>query len=102
MATGSAQPFSAIGTVTIAATTTSQSAPITPADSILVYNATSSTIFVALGASGGSPVASVAGSAPVPPGARQLFAGGPYIGSVAVVAAVPGNVYVSSGNGTAL
>jgi hypothetical protein len=102
MATGSAQPFSPVSTATIAATTTSQSAPITPADSILVNNATGGIVFVALGGVGGSPVANAATNAPVPPGSRQLFAGGPYVGSVAVIAAVAGNVYVSSGSGTAL
>ena len=101
MATGSIQPFSPINVITIAALTSSVATPITPADSQLVYNGTTGTIYVAFGGIGASPVATIAAGFPVPAGARQLFAGGAYTGSVAVIAATAGAVFVTSGSGTA-
>ncbi len=103
MATGSVSPFQPVSVLTIAASTTSAAGSITPADSVLVYNASAGVAFVVIGAVGQTPVATALNGVAVPPGARQLFYGGPNAGSVAVILATgttAANVYVASGNGT--
>jgi hypothetical protein len=97
MSTGTIQPFEPIATATIAASTSSAAAALPASDSILVFNSTGVTAFVTVGAT----TATSAGT-PVPPGARQLFAGGPYVTSAAVVlGSGSGNVYFTAGQGTA-
>jgi hypothetical protein len=99
MSTGSTQPFAASATATFAATTSTLSAPLGSGDTALVYNASAGIAFVSFG--NGAAVATLTG-VPIPPGATRLL----YIGPVANFAAVilstgTGNVYVTSGNGTA-
>jgi hypothetical protein len=98
MATGSIQGFSPIATATASATTTSVAVTLPAnADSILVFNATAATAFVAIGVS----TATLA-NCPVPAGARQLFDSSPYVTSAAVIlASGTGAVYFTSGLGTA-
>lgn len=96
MATGSISPFSPIKTTAIAASTTAVSGTLAAAEALLVYNAASSTAFVALGGT------ATTASTPVPPGARQLFASNSFITAVSVLlASGTGNVYVTAGSGTA-
>jgi hypothetical protein len=97
---GSVQGFNPAGTVTIAASTTSATAALAGGgDAVLVYNATNGIAFVVLGAA----VATAAG-VPVPAGARMLLACPGTVTNVAVIlatGATPGNVYFTSGAGTA-
>jgi hypothetical protein len=97
MSTGAIQPFEPIATVTVAATTSSVAVVLPPSDAILVFNSTSAVAFVVIG----SANATSAGT-PVPAGGRQLFGGGPYVASAAVVLANgSGSVYFTAGQGTA-
>lgn len=101
MSIGSIPPISPLGTVTLAGSTTSTAAQLPAAgDTVLIYNASAATAFVALGAAGGTPVAAVAGGFPVPAGGSRILSAGPQVGSVAVVlASGTGSVYASSCNG---
>jgi hypothetical protein len=96
MATGSVSPFSPLKTTLLAASTTASSGAVAAADALLVYNASATTAFVALGGTASTV------STPVPPGARQLFASNAFVTTVSVVlASGTGNVYVTAGSGTA-
>ncbi len=97
MSTGAIQPFEPIATVTVAATTSSAAAVLPASDAILVFNSTSAIAFVAIGGA----TATSAGT-PIPSGGRQLFAGGLYVTSAAVIlASGSGSVYFTAGQGTA-
>ena len=99
---GQNAPFRPAGTVTIAASTTSATAQLAGGgSSVLIYNESSATAFVRLGAASG--LTALAGSDyPVPAGARTVIDGGPFILYAAVVLrSGTGNVYVSLGDGAA-
>ena len=96
--TGSTLPFHPSGTVTIAATTTTTSAALTPGDTVLVYNASAAIAFVAFG--NGAATATPAGY-PIPPGGTRIVSIGPVVNYAAVIlSAGTGNVLFSSGTGT--
>jgi len=107
MSTGSTQPFNPAATVSLAATTASQSvssgiaAPssgVGGPDAVLVYNASASVAFVAFG--NGAATAKLA-SYPVPPGGSRLIAiNGNINFASAVLLAGTGAVYFSFGTGT--
>jgi hypothetical protein len=96
MATGTISPFTPIATATIAASTTAAGATVPGADSMLVFNSTAATAFLAT-----SGTASPTNGTPIPAGARQLFGGSPLGLTVSVVlASGTGSVFVTAGNGT--
>jgi len=99
MATGSTQPFRPAGTVTLAASTTSANKALSGGGSaVLVYNAAPATAFFRLGAA--SNLAALTSDTPVPPGARMLVDGGPFVTyAAAILAAGTGNVYFTLGYG---
>lgn len=99
MSTGSTQPFTPSGTLTLAASTTTANGSLPQGDTVLVYNATTGIAFVTFG--NGSAVATAAGT-PIPPGATRLLYVGPVVNyAAAILSTGTGNVYVTSGTGTA-
>ena len=100
MSTGSTQPFVPSGTVTLAATVATAAAPLAgPGDTVLIFNASAGIAFVTFG--NGAAVATVFGT-PVPPGAQMMLYIGPVANWVAAILSTgTGNVYVTSGTGTA-
>lgn len=101
MAVGSIQPFQPATTVTVSATSASSATQIAGnQESILIYNASGSVAFVAVGTDS-TTAATVAASFPVPAGASRMITVGSYFSWVAVIlASGTGTVYVSRGNGT--
>jgi len=99
MATGSTQPFRPAGTLALTASTTSATGTLVGGGgAVLVYNAASATAFFRLGAAAG--LAALASDTPVPPGARMLVDGGPFVSTAAVLlAAGAGTVYFTLGDG---
>lgn len=99
--TGAVAPFQPVGTVTIAASTTSASSTLPPGgDAVLVTNSTTSVAFVRLDAS--APTATAADT-PVLPGSARLLSAPSLISSVAVIlASGSGSVFVTRGSGTAI
>lgn len=100
--------FVAFSTIAIAATTSSQSATFTNvqavnAGSVMVANTSTGVIFVAFGT--GAATATVATgtesttSIPVPAGAIMVLTKGKSVDTVAVIASIAGNVYLSCGVG---
>ena len=99
MATGSTQPFRPAGTVSIAASATSSAVSLKGAGSaVLVYNASAATAFFRLGAAAG--LTALASDTPVPPGARMLVDGGPFVNNAAALLSTgTGAVYFTLGDG---
>jgi hypothetical protein len=98
MSTGSTQPFTPSATTTLAAGTSTVSAPLGTGDTALIYNASAAIAFVAFG--NGAAIATLAAT-PVPPGASRLLYIGPVANfAAAILSAGSGNVYVTSGTGT--
>ncbi len=99
MSTGSTQPFRPAGTAMAAASTTATSiALIGGGNAVLVYNATTATAFFRLG--GATGLTATTADAPVPPGARMLVGGGPFVSYAAVIlSAGTGAVYFILGDG---
>jgi hypothetical protein len=65
---------------------------------VLIYNATAATAFFRLGAAAG--LTALTTDTPVPPGARMLVDGGPFVSQAAVVlSAGSGSVYFTLGDG---
>ena len=95
MSTGSTLPFAPSGTITIAAGAVSVFAPLSPGDTVLIFNAGTAVAFVAFG--NGGALATTAGF-PVPAGGSRLLYIGPIVNTVAAVGT--GAVYVSCGTGT--
>ncbi len=99
MSTGSTQPFRPAGTASVAATTSSAAAVLTGGGSaVLVYNASAATAFFRLGAAAG--LVAAATDTPIPPGARMLVDGGPFVSYAAVLlTSGTGTVYFTLGDG---
>jgi hypothetical protein len=99
MATGSTQPFRPAGTIGAAASATSAAVQLAGGGSaVLVYNATAATAFFRLGAAAG--LTALLTDTPVPPGARMLVDGGPFVSHAAVIlSAGSGTVYFTLGDG---
>ena len=99
MATGSTQPFRPAGTINIAASTVSANAElIGGGGAVLVYNGSSAVAYFRLGAAAG--LTALATDTPVPPGARMLVDGGPFVSYAAVVlSSGAGAVYFTLGDG---
>jgi hypothetical protein len=99
MATGSTQPFRPAGTASLAASTTSAATPLVGGGSaVLIYNAATATAFFRLGAAAG--LTALVGDTPIPPGARMLVDGGPFVSyAAAVLSSGTGNVYFTLGDG---
>jgi hypothetical protein len=99
MSTGSTQPFRPAGTVSVAASTSAANAVLVGGGSaVLVYNASSGTAFVRLGAATGLTV--TVADTPVPAGARMLLGAGPFVSYAAVVLSSGiGTVYFTLGDG---
>ncbi len=100
MASGSVSPFHPTATTVIAGSTTSGAVALAGSGgSLLVYNATSSIAFLALGGSG---IAADATGLPLPPGGRTLLAISPSVTAAAVMlSSGSGAVYLSRGSGSA-
>jgi len=99
MSTGSTQPFRPAGTVLVAASTSSANVALKGGGTtVLVYNAAAATAFFQLGAA--SSLSASLASTPVPAGARMLVEAGPFVTyAAAILAAGPGNVYFTIGDG---
>jgi hypothetical protein len=99
MSTGSTQPFRPAGTASAAASTTVRTIALAGGGSaVLVYNASSATAFFRLG--GATGLSATTSDTPVPPGARMLVGGGPFVSFAAVVlSAGTGTVYFTLGDG---
>lgn len=99
MATGSTQPLRPAGTLALAASTMSANGMlIGGGGAVLVYNASVATAFFRLGAAGG--LVALPSDTPVPPGARMLVDGGPFVSVAAVIlSAGTGTVYFTLGDG---
>ncbi len=99
MSTGSVQPFRPAGTASAAASTSSVSVALAGGGhAVLVYNASAGTAFFRLGAT--SALTALTSDTPVPPGARMLVDGGPFVSHAAVVlSAGAGSVYFTLGDG---
>ncbi len=99
MATGSTQPFRPAGTASLAASTTSSAIALAGGGSaVLVYNASSATAFFRLGAATGLTALNT--DTPLPPGARMLVDGGPFVTyAAAVLSSGTGTVYFTLGDG---
>jgi hypothetical protein len=99
MATGSTQPFRPAGTASLAASTTSAATPLAGGGgAVLVYNAAGATAFFRLGAATG--LTALTSDTPIPPGARMLVDGGPFVSyAAAVLSSGTGNVYFTLGDG---
>jgi hypothetical protein len=99
MATGSTQPFRPAGTASLAASTISAATPLAGGGSaVLVFNAAAATAFFRLGAAAG--LTALASDTPIPPGARMLVDGGPFVSyAAAVLSSGTGNVYFTLGDG---
>jgi len=99
MSTGSTQPFRPAGTVAAASSTTAQIVALTGGgNAVLIYNAANATAFFRLGGTSGLTVTT--SDTPVPPGARMLVGGGPFVSHAAVVlSSGTGTVYFTLGDG---
>jgi hypothetical protein len=99
MATGSTQPFRPAGTLALAASTSSANAALVGGGgAVLVYNASSATAFFRLGAASG--LTALTSDTPVPPGARMLVDGGPFVNTAAAILSTgTGTVYFTLGDG---
>jgi hypothetical protein len=99
MATGSTQPFRPAGTASVAASTTSSAIALAGGGSaVLVYNASAATAFFRLGAATG--LTALPTDTPLPPGARMLVDGGPFVGyAAAILLGGTGTVYFTLGDG---
>jgi hypothetical protein len=99
MSAGSTQPFRPAGTASLAASTTSASTALSGGGSaILVYNAAAAVAFFRLGAASG--LAALATDMPIPPGARMLVDGGPFVSfAAAILQSGTGTVYFTIGDG---
>ena len=101
MASGSIAAFTPEATVSIAASTASAAAVLTgTGPSLLVYNATSSTAFLSLGAS--SATTATANTLPIPAGQQILLGISATVTAAAVVlSSGSGTVYLTRGSGSA-
>jgi hypothetical protein len=101
MATGSTQPFRPAGTASVAASTASSAIALAGGGSaVLVYNASAATAFFRLGAATG--LTALATDTPLPPGARMLVDGGPFVSfAAAILSSGTGTVYFTLGDGDA-
>jgi hypothetical protein len=99
MATGSTQPLRPAGTLAISASTTSATGTLVGGGgAVLVYNASTATAFFKLGAVSG--LTALTSDTPVPPGARMLVDGGPFVSAAAVIlSSGAGTVYFTLGDG---
>ncbi len=99
MATGSTQPFRPAGTLNISASTiTMNAARVGGGGAVLVYNGSAATAYFRLGAA--ADLTALVSDTPVPPGARMLVDGGPFVSYAAVVlSAGTGPVYFTLGDG---
>jgi hypothetical protein len=99
MSTGSTQPFRPAGTAAAAVSTTATTiALIGGGNAVLVYNATNTIAYFRLG--GATGLTATTSDTPVPPGARMLVGGGPFVSYAAVILAVgSGTVYFTLGDG---
>lgn len=101
MASGSIAAFTPEATVTLAVGTTSSATTLGGAGpSLLVYNATSDTAFLRLGAT--TTLTATTADLPIPPASRVLLGIGATVSAAAVVlSAGSGTVYLSRGTGAA-
>jgi hypothetical protein len=99
MATGSTQPFRPAGTASVAASGSSAAVHLAGGGhAVLVYNASGAAAFFRLGAATGLTASLT--DTPVPPGARMLVDGGPFVSYAAVIlSSGTGNVYFTLGDG---
>lgn len=99
MATGSTQPFRPAGTASLVASTSAAATGLVGGGSaVLVFNATSATAFVRLGAAAG--LTATLADTPVPAGGRMLLDGGPFVSyGSAVLASGSGTIYFTLGDG---
>ena len=99
MSTGSTQPFRPAGTVSAAASTTAQTVALSGGgNAVLIYNATNSVAFFRLGATSG--LSATSNDTPIPPGARMLVGGGPFVSYAGIIlSSGNGEVYFTLGDG---
>lgn len=100
MASGSIAAFNPEATVSLAATTTSAATALGGSGpSLLVYNASSSTAFLRLGAT--TVLTAALTDLPVPPASRVLLSVGATVAAAAVIlSSGSGTVYLTRGSGS--